>query len=53
MNNTMIQNTDAYKNGNIYPLDPASWYINPGGLQSCRQMIEDVMPYVEKLEQAG
>lgn len=53
MNNTMIQNTDAYKNSNIYPLDPASWYINPGGLQSCRQMIEDVMPYVEKLEQAG
>lgn len=52
MNNAMIQNTDAYKNGDIYPLDAGSWYINPGGLQSGRQMLEDVMPYVEKLEQA-
>lgn len=51
MNNTMIQSTDAYKNGDIYHLDPSSWYINPGGLQSCKQMIADVMPYVEKLEQ--
>lgn len=50
LNNAMIQNTAAYKNDNIYELDPSSWYINPGGLQSCRQMFEDVMPYVEKLE---
>nr|HIR93889.1 ABC transporter substrate-binding protein [Candidatus Egerieimonas intestinavium] len=53
LSNTMIQHTDAYKNGDIYQLNPASWYINPGGLQSCRQMVADVMPYVEKLQQAG
>ena len=49
MNNTMIQNTDAYKNGNIYPLDAASWYINPGGIQSSKQMIEDLLQ-IMKLE---
>lgn len=49
MGNSMIQNTDAYKNGDIYELDPASWYINPGGIISTKQMIADLMPYVEKL----
>lgn len=49
MNNPMIQNTDAYQNGDIYQLEPAAWYINPGGLSSTRQMIADLMPYVEKL----
>lgn len=49
LNNTMIQKTDAYKNDDIYQLDPAAWYINPGGLSSTRQMIEDLQPYVEKL----
>ncbi|MDO4298252.1 MAG: ABC transporter substrate-binding protein [Lachnospiraceae bacterium] len=49
MGNTMIQKTDAYKNGDIYQLDPAAWYINPGGLASTKQMIEDIKPYVEKL----
>lgn len=53
MGNTMIQSTDAYKNSDIYQLDPAAWYINPGGLASTRQMIEDIMPYVEKLGQAN
>ncbi len=51
MGNTMIQNTDAYKNGDIYQLDPAAWYINPGGLSSTKQMMKDLMPYVEKLEE--
>ena len=50
LNNTMIQKTDAYKNGDIYELDPAAWYINPGGLTSTKQMISDLMPYVEKFE---
>lgn len=52
MGNTMIQNTDAYKNGDIYQLDPAAWYINPGGLSSTKQMIADLMPYVEKVTSA-
>ena len=49
MGNTMIQATDAYKDGNIFELDPAAWYINPGGLSSTKQMIADLMPYVEKV----
>ena len=51
LNNTMIQNTDAYKEGNIYELDPAAWYINPGGLSSTKQMLKDLQPCVEKLAQ--
>ena len=51
LNNTMIQNTDAYKYGNIYELDPAAWYINPGGLSSTKQMIKDLQPCVEKFTQ--
>lgn len=51
MGNTMIQATDAYQKGNIFELDPAAWYINPGGLTSTKQMIADLMPYVEKISQ--
>lgn len=50
MGNAMIQKTDAYKNENIYQLNPVAWYINPGGLTSTKEMISDLMPYVEKLK---
>lgn len=50
MSNVMIQKTDAYQNGDIYVLDPAAWYINPGGISSSKQMLSDIMPYVEKAE---
>ena len=52
LNNPMIQSTDAYKDDNIFELDPVAWYINPGGLASTKQMIADVMVYVDKLAQA-
>ena len=42
INNALIQNTDAGKNDDIYILDPMSWYILPGGINSALQMIEDI-----------
>lgn len=42
INNALIQNTDAGKNNDIYILDPMSWYILPGGINSSLQMIEDI-----------
>lgn len=50
LNNELIQNTEAYKNGDIYELDPVAWYINPGGLTSTKQMISDLTPYLEKMK---
>lgn len=50
LGNELIQKTDAYKNNDIYVLDPTAWYINPGGITSTKQMIADLMPYVEKLQ---
>lgn len=49
MDNSMIQNTDAYKNGNIFELEPTIWYTEPGGLSSVKAMIEDLQKCVEKL----
>lgn len=45
LNNDMIQKTTAYKNDNIIQLDPVAWYINPGGITSTLQMIEDLMMF--------
>ncbi|TRX99618.1 ABC transporter substrate-binding protein [Acholeplasma laidlawii] len=42
MNNALIKNTTAGKNSDIYVLDPISWYILPGGVESTLKMIEDI-----------
>lgn len=51
MNNTMIQKTDAYKNGTIFEVEPTVWYTEPGGLSSTKAMIEDLQQCVEKLSE--
>jgi len=40
--NALIKNTIAGQNEDIYVVDPISWYILPGGIQSTLQMIEDI-----------
>lgn len=40
--NELVQKTNAYKNGKIIYVDPSSWYLAGGGLQSMRIMIEDM-----------
>lgn len=47
--NSLIQETDAYKNDNIYVLDSVAWYLNIGGFTSTRQMITDLKQYTDKL----
>lgn len=40
--NVLVQQTNAYKNGKIIYLDPAAWYISGEGLTSMKIMIEEV-----------
>ena len=43
VNNPVIAQTDAYKNGNIIYLEPgAAWYVADGGIESLDLMIECV-----------
>ena len=40
--NELIKNTSAYKNGNIVYLDPNYWYLSGGGLVSVSEMISEI-----------
>lgn len=40
--NALIQKTKAYKNKQIYYLDPNIWYISGGGTYSMKHMITDI-----------
>ncbi|MBV7293318.1 siderophore ABC transporter substrate-binding protein [Corynebacterium sp. TAE3-ERU16] len=42
LDNELINNTKAAKNGNIVYLDPTDWYLVPGGLHTVDQMVESV-----------
>ncbi|MBS7816483.1 siderophore ABC transporter substrate-binding protein [Wohlfahrtiimonas chitiniclastica] len=39
--NDLVKNTKAFKNGKIIYLDPNVWYLSGGGLKSTKVMIED------------
>ncbi|MBE8712782.1 siderophore ABC transporter substrate-binding protein [Sphingobacterium hungaricum] len=41
--NKLIQQTNAYKNGKIIYLDPQIWYLSGGGLTSTNRMIDDIL----------
>ena len=43
----IIQRTSAFTNGHIYALYPQEWYTVVGGFGSARQMIDDMMRFVE------
>ncbi len=40
--NALVKETKAYKNGRIAYLDPYYWYLSGGGLTSFAKMIEDI-----------
>ncbi|OHR68271.1 ABC transporter [Bacillus sp. HMSC76G11] len=40
--NDLVKNTKAYKNGKIIYLDPDYWYLSGGGLESVAGMTEEV-----------
>ncbi|MBY0121299.1 siderophore ABC transporter substrate-binding protein [Bacillus sp. S/N-304-OC-R1] len=42
LENELVQKTNAYKNGKIIYLNAGPWYLSGGGLQSMKQMAEDV-----------
>jgi len=43
----IIAETSAAENGNIIALDPTSWYTITGGFGATRQMIADMMIYLD------
>lgn len=46
--NTLIKQTNAYKTGNVFYLDPDVWFISGGGLISVNLMIKDVVQMLNK-----
>lgn len=40
--NDLVKNTKAYKEGNIVYLDPSYWYLSGGGFISMKEMIAEV-----------
>jgi iron complex transport system substrate-binding protein len=46
--NKLIQQTNAYKNGKIFYLDPDVWFISGGGLISVDLMVDDINQLLDK-----
>lgn len=40
--NDLVKNTKAYKEGNIVYLDPSYWYLSGGGFVSMKEMIAEI-----------
>ncbi|MFA8438515.1 siderophore ABC transporter substrate-binding protein [Pueribacillus sp. YX66] len=40
--NELVKNTKAYKEGNIVYLDPSYWYLSGGGFVSVKEMIKEI-----------
>lgn len=40
--NDLVKNTNAFKNGKIIYLDPNYWYLSGGGLISVSEMLKEV-----------
>jgi len=47
LSDPIIQRTNAFVNGHIYALYPQEWYTVVGGFGSARQMIADMMRFVD------
>lgn len=41
--NVLVKQTNAYKNKDIYYLDPNIWYLSGGGIFSMKHMIDDIL----------
>lgn len=40
--NDLVKNTEAYKNDQIFYLNPDVWYLSGGGLESVQEMIDEI-----------
>lgn len=40
--NDIVKNTNAYKDGHIVYLDPNYWYLSGGGLESVNEMVNEI-----------
>jgi iron complex transport system substrate-binding protein len=47
LENDLVKNTKAYKNGKIIYLDPDYWYLSGGGLESVAGMTEEVSEAIQ------
>lgn len=45
--NELVKNTNAYKNGKIIYLDPSYWYLSGGGLVSTVEMVKEASAAVQ------
>lgn len=45
--NELVQNTTAYKEGNIVYLNPDYWYLSGGGLVSVQEMVNELAASIE------
>lgn len=48
-NEPLISDVSAIKNNHVYYLDPTSWYTISGGIYATRQMINDVLEFVNAI----
>lgn len=46
--NDLVKNTNAFKNGKIVYLDPNVWYLSGGGLKSTQIMVDDINKALEQ-----
>ena len=42
LDNELVNQTEAAKNGRIFELDPNTWYLSGGGLESVPMMVEEI-----------
>ena len=45
--NQLIKQTKAYKNGKTFYLDPNVWFISGGGLTSVNMMVDDIVKLIQ------
>lgn len=45
--NSLVENTNAYKNGKIFYLNPEYWYLSGGGLISVSEMVKEIQASIE------
>jgi iron complex transport system substrate-binding protein len=48
-NDPSVRQTAAFKNNRIYTLDGDSWYTMTGGIQAAKQMIRDLMQFIDTI----
>ncbi|MDX3924273.1 MAG: siderophore ABC transporter substrate-binding protein [Shinella sp.] len=48
LDNEIVHQTNAWKNGNVVYLDPVSWYLVGGGIRSMQQTVDQLQSALDK-----